>query len=220
MFVKDRMTPNPICGSPDMAVTEAQELMAENKIRHLPILDQEQKLVGLITQRSLESALPSDISRFSRFEISYTLSQLKVHSIMIKDIYIIDPDTPIEDAAMLMADKKLGALPVVKDGSLVGIMSGEDLFIAMTDLLGTRKSGIRVTVEQPDQSGVIARLTTAIAEVGGYLSVCVGYYPQNNPETWISVCKVENIEEERLVEVICGLKDTNIVDIRHYQEYE
>ncbi len=58
MFVKDRMTPNPIFGSPDMAVTEAQELMAENKIRHLPILDKDQKLVGLITQKSLESALP------------------------------------------------------------------------------------------------------------------------------------------------------------------
>ncbi len=220
MFVKDRMTSNPIFGSPDMAVTEAQKLMAENKIRHLPILDKDQKLVGLITQRSLESALPSDVSSFSRFEISYTLSQLKVHSIMVKDLYLVDPETPIEDAAMLMADKKLGALPVVKDGSLVGIMSGEDLFVAMTDLLGTRKSGIRVTVEQPDQSGVIARLTSAIAKEGGYLSVCVGYYPQDNPGTWVSVCKVENLEEDRLVEAICGLKDTNIVDIRHYQEYE
>lgn len=220
MLVKDRMTPKPICGSPDMAVTEAQNLMAENKIRHLPILDEDQKLVGLITQRSLESALPSDVSSFSRFEISYTLSQLKIQSIMVKDLYLVDPETPIEDAAMLMADKKLGALPVVKDGSLVGIMSGEDLFVAMTDLLGTRKAGIRVTVEQPDQSGVIARLTSAIAKEGGYLSVCVGYYPQDNPDTWVSVCKVENLEENRLVEVICGLKDTKIVDIRHYQEYE
>jgi len=220
MFVKDRMTPNPIFGSPDMAVTEAQKLMAENKIRHLPILDEDQKLVGLITKGSLESALPSDVSNFSRFEISYTLSQLKVHSIMVKDLYLVDPETPIEDAAMLMADKKLGALPVVKDGSLVGIISGEDLFVAMTDLLGTRKAGIRVTVEQPDQKGVIARLTSAIAEEGGYLSVCVGYYPQDIPGTWVSVCKVENLEENRLVEVICGLKDTNIVDIRHYQEYE
>ena len=198
MFVKDRMTPNPIFGSPDMAVTEAQNLMAENKIRHLPILDEDQKLVGLITQRSLESALPSDVSSFSRFEISYTLSQLKVHSIMIKDLFLVDPDTPIEDAALLMADKKLGALPVVKDGSLIGIMSGEDLFIAMTDLLGTRKSGIRVTVEQPDQSGVIARLTTAIAEEGGYLSVCVGYYPQKTPDTWISVCKIQNLSKKTI----------------------
>lgn len=220
MFVKDRMTPNPIVGSPDMAVTEAQELMTENKIRHLPILDEDQKLVGLITQSSLRSVISSDVSNFSRFEISYTLSKIKVSSIMIEDPYLVDPDTPIEDAALLMADKKLGALPVVKDGSLVGIMSGEDLFIAMTDLLGTRKSGIRVTIEQPDQSGVIARLTSAIAQEGGYLSVCVGFYPQENPGKWISVCKVENIDEDRLVEVICDLKDTKIVDIRQIQELE
>jgi acetoin utilization protein AcuB len=194
--------------------------MEKNKIRHLPILDKDQKLVGLITQSSLESALPYDISRFSQFEIKYTLSQLKVHSIMIKDLYLVEPDTPIEEAAMLMADKKLGALPVVKDESLVGIMSGEDLFIAMTDLLGTRKSGIRVTVEQPDQSGVIARLTSAIANAGGYLSVCVGYYPSDNPDNWISVIKVENLEKDKLVNAICDLKDTNIVDIREYQEYE
>jgi acetoin utilization protein AcuB len=218
MFVKDRMTPKPLFGSPDMAVTDAQELMTANKIRHLPILDDDKKLVGLITQKSLRSALPSDVSNFSRFEVSYTLAKIKVQSIMIKDVITIAPDTPIEEAAQVMADHKLGAMPVIENDSLIGIISGEDLFIAMTDLLGTRKEGIRVTVQQPDQSGVIARLTTAIAEEGGNLTVCVGYYPQDDPGTWISVCKVENLAEERLVEVICDLKDTNIVDIRQFQE--
>ena len=70
------------------------------------------------------------------------------------------------------------------------------------------------------QSGVIARLTTAIAQEGGYLSVCVGYYPEKDPGKWVSVCKVENMEEDHLVDVICGLKDTSILDIRQFQEYE
>jgi len=218
MLVKDRMTPDPLFGSPEMAVTEAQQLMADHKIRHLPILDQEKKLIGLITQSSLRSALPSDISSFSQFEVSYTLSKIKAKSIMIKDVIIIDPDTPIEDAAALMAERKLGAMPVVKDGELVGIISGEDLFIAMTSLLGTRNPGIRVTIEQPDKSGLIAGLTTAIAQEGGNLSVCVGYHEEERPGTWISVCKVENLAEDRLVEAICDLKDTNIIDIRQFQE--
>lgn len=139
---------------------------------------------------------------------------------MIKDVVTIDPDIPIEDAALLMANKKLGSLPVVKDGSLVGIISDMDLFTAMTDLLGSRNPGLRVTVEQPDQSGVIAKLTTAIAQEGGYLSGCVGYYPKDIPETWISVFKVENLDEDRLVDVISNLKDTKIVDIRQFQELE
>jgi acetoin utilization protein AcuB len=220
MFVKDRMTPDPICGYPDMAVTEAQDLMLSKGFRHLPIVIDKTKLVGLITRTSLRSALPSDVSRFSRFEVSYTLSKIKVHSIMVKDVITIEPDTPIENAAFVMADKKIGTLPVVQEDKLVGIISDSDLFIIMTSLLGARKPGIRITVQQPDQSGVIARLTSVIADAGGYLSVCVGYYPQEAPDQWVSLCKVQNIEENRLVEVINSIEDTTILDIRQFQEQE
>lgn len=218
MFVKDRMTPDPVYGKPDMAITDAQELMKSNKIRYLPLCDESNKLVGLITQSSLLSALPPDISHFSRFEITYTLSRIKVQSIMVKDVVTISPDIPIEDAAFLMAEKRIGTLPVVEDGQLVGIISGADIFHAMTTLLGASKPGIRVTIQQPDQIGLIARLTTAIAEGGGYLSVCVGYKPSDHSDQWISVCKVDNMNEDSLVEVICGLKDASILDIRQIQE--
>lgn len=218
MFVKDRMTPDPVYGKPDMAITDAQELMKSNKIRYLPLCDESNKLVGLITQSSLLSALPPDISHFSRFEITYTLSRIKVQSIMVKDVVTISPDIPIEDAAFLMAEKMIGTLPVVEDGQLVGIISGADIFHAMTTLLGASKPGIRVTIQQPDQIGLIARLTTAIAEGGGYLSVCVGYKPSDHSDQWISVCKVDNMNEDSLVGVICGLKDASILDIRQFQE--
>ncbi len=218
MFVKDRMNPDPVWGKPDMAVTDAQELMKQKDIRYLPICDESNKLVGLITQSSLLSALPSDISHFSRFEITYTLSRIKVKSIMVKNVFTIGPDIPIEDAAFLMAEKRIGTLPVVDDGFLVGIISGKDLFNAMTTLLGASKPGIRVTIQQPDQSGLIARLTTAIAEGGGNLSVCVGYKPTDHSDQWISVCKVDNMDQDSLVEVICGLKDATILDIRQFQE--
>ena len=220
MFVKDRMTSDLICGQPDMAVTEAQDLMLSKNIRHLPIVINENKLVGLVTRTSLRSALPSDVSRFSRFEVSYTLSQIKVHSVMVKDVITIEPDTPIENAAFVMADKKIGTLPVVQEEKLVGIISDSDLFATMTSLLGANTPGIRVTVQQPDNSGVIARLTSVIADGGGYLSVCVGYYPQNEPDQWVSLCKVQNIEENKLIEVINSIDDTTILDIRQFQEQE
>jgi acetoin utilization protein AcuB len=218
MLVKDRMTPDPICGHPDMSVMEAQELMIANKFRHLPILDETNNMVGLLTRRSLLTALPSDVSHFSRFEISYTLAKIKVHTVMVKDIITVEPDTPIEIAARIMADERIGCLPVEEDGKLVGIITDNDLFNIMVSLLGARRSGIRVTVKQPDRTGVIARLTTAIAKEGGYLSVCVGYYPPDQPDHWISLCKVQNMEEEELVEVITNLEDTLIQDIRKFQE--
>ena len=216
--MKDRMNPDPICGSPEMAVTDVQDLMSKNKIHHLPIIDENKQLIGLITRSAVNSAIPSDVSNFSRFEISYTLSKIKVESVMVKDVVTIEPDTPIEQAASIMAAKRIGSLVVISDKTIVGIITGEDLFNAMTTLLGAKNPGIRITVRQPDDSGVIARLTTAIAEGGGFLTVCVGYTPKDHPDQWASVCKVENIKEERLEEIICDLKDTTILDIRQFQE--
>ncbi len=217
MLVKERMTPDPICGHPEMPVTEAQELMRDKGIRHLPIVNEEERLVGLITQRSLLGALPSDVSNFSQFEISYILAKIKVRDVMAKDLITIGGNTAIEEAARVMADEKVGCLPVMQDTKLVGIITDNDLFTIMVDLLGARRPGIRVTVLQPDRTGEIARLTTAIAQEGGYLSVCVGYYPPDIPDNWTSVCKVLNIDRSKLVEIINGLEDMQVQDLRETQ---
>ena len=218
MFVKDRMTPSPTTGFPDMSVTDAQELMKSKGFRHLPILNEDGKLIGLITKGSLASALPADTSALSRFEVSYVLAKIKVHSVMVEDIITATPDTPIEIAARMMADNLIGCLPVLDGEELVGIITDRDLFFTMVSLLGARSSGIRVTVLQPDRAGEVARMTTAIAKAGGYLSVSVGYYPPDLPEHWISVYKVQNISEEKLTEVINNLGEAKIIDIRQFQE--
>jgi len=218
MFVKDRMTPNPITGHPEMSVTDAQDLMKAKGFRHLPILNENNQLVGLITKSSLASALPSDTSNLSRFEVSYILAKIKVKSIMVEDVVSATPDTPIEIAARMMADNLIGCLPVIDENELVGIITDRDLFFTMVSLLGARSAGIRVTILQPDKAGEVARLTTAIAKAGGYLSVSVGYYPPDKPDYWTSVIKVQNISQEKLVEVIDNLGDTQILDIRQFQE--
>lgn len=217
MLVKDRMTPDPICGHPEMPVTEAQDLMRENRIRHLPVVDEEGKLAGLITQRSLLRALPSDVSNFSRFEVSYVLSKIKVRDVMVKDVLTIEGETAIEEAARIMADERIGCMPVMREGELAGIITDNDLFTIMVDLLGARRPGIRLTVLQPDRTGEVARLTTAIAKAGGYLSVYVGYYPPKTPDGWASVCKVLNIPQDRLVEIINELEDMQVQDVREMQ---
>jgi acetoin utilization protein AcuB len=202
-----------------MTAIEVQELMDKQAIRHLPIVDQDNKLVGLITKSSLKSALPSDVSQFSRFEISYTLSKVKVESIMVTDVVTIEEEVPIEHAAWLMADRRIGTLPVISEGKLVGIISDSNIFIAMTSLLGAYEPGIRVTVLQPDRSGVVAQLTNAIYEAGGYLSVCVGYYPKNLDNKWISVCKIQNLDQKQIEDIVDDLEEASILDIRQFQEH-
>jgi len=213
MLVKNRMTPNPICGSLDMPITEVQELMREKKIRHLPILDDAGNLIGLVTQRSLLRALPSDLRGFSRFEISYVLAKIKAKDVMTKDVITIEEDVAIEEAARIMADEKIGCLPVCQGGDMVGIITDNDLFGIMVDLLGGRRKGIRLTITQPDRTGAIAKLSTAIAKEGGFMSVFLGY-PGKDIDTWVSVCKVTNLSKERLQDIIGGLADTQILDIR------
>ena len=213
MLVRDRMTPNPICGHPDMPVTEAQELMRDRGIRHLPIVDEGGKLVGLITQRSLLRALPSDVSNFSRFEVSYVLAKIKVREVMVRDVLTVGEDTALEEAARIMADRKLGCLPVMRGDTLAGIITDNDVFAIMVDLLGARRPGVRVTILVPDRAGEVARITTALAREGGYLSVFVAY-PTSDPSIWATVCKVTNIPRDRLVEFIDRLEDAELQDIR------
>lgn len=213
MLVKDRMTPNPICGRPDMPVAEAQTLMQQHRFRHLPILDENGKLVGLVTQRSLIQAIPSGMKSVSPAAINYALAKIKAHHVMVKNVITIGEDVALEEAARIMADKKIGCLPVVRDGKLVGIISDNDIFDVMVNLLGARREGVRVTVLQPDRAGEVARVSSAIAQKGGYLSVFVTY-PTADPVVWASVIKVTNLPEAVLVETLNSLPDIRIQDVR------
>jgi acetoin utilization protein AcuB len=213
MLVKDRMTPDPICGHPDMPVTEAQMLMQQHNFRHLPILDTDGKLVGLITQRSLIQAIPSGLRSVSPSVVTYTLAKIKARHVMVKDVITIQEDVALEEAARIMADKKIGCLPVLRDGKLAGIISDNDIFGTMVNLLGARRGGVRVTVLQPDRAGEVARISSAISQKGGYLSVFVTY-PTADPTTWASVLKVTNLPEQTIVETLNTLPDIRVQDIR------
>lgn len=213
MLVKERMTPDPVCGRPDMPITEAQALMDANKIRHLPILDDAGQLVGLVTQRALLKALPTDTSSFSRFEVSYVLAKIKVRNVMVTPVLTISEDTAIEEAARIMADQHIGCLPVLREGRLVGIITDNDLFTTMVDLLGARRSGVRITVLQPDRPGEVARISTAIVNQGGNLAAYVTY-PTRDPGAWASVLKVDNLEREQVLGALGKLAGIQVQDVR------
>jgi acetoin utilization protein AcuB len=197
-----------------MVVTQIQGLMSENNIRHVPIVDEAKRLVGLVTQRSLLSALRAEESDLSQFEVSYILAKIQARHVMVEDVITIDQDVPVEEAARIMADRRIGCLPVMRGNDLVGIITDNDLFNTMLNLLGARRSGVRLAVLQPDRTGEVARLTNAIAEQGGYLSVCAGYYPEGDPDSWVSVVKVTNLSQDALVKLINSLEEIQILDVR------
>ncbi len=213
MLVRDVMTSNPMCGHPDMPVEEVRKLMKENGFRHLPIVDEQKNLVGLVTQGSLAGTIQADHQMLSQHEVKYILAKVKARDIMITNMITTTEDTPIEEAARVMSDRKISCLPVTRDSKPVGIVTDSDVFALMSTLLGARRAGTRVTVLMADRAGQAARLTKAIADKGGYLSVFVAY-PTADPSTWAFVCKVTNVDDETLVETLKGLPEVEVKDVR------
>jgi len=165
------MTKDPITITPDTTIAEALELMRRSSIRRLPVMDKG-KLVGIVTDRDLSEVSPSPATSLSVFEINYLLAKMKVGDVIPKKqtVITIPPDALLEEAALLMREHKIGALPVCEDGKLVGIITETNIFDAFLDLLGVRDPGTRITIEADDKPGVLADVTEVIRDYGANIS--------------------------------------------------
>lgn len=129
MRVKDWMSASPLTVPPETSVSEARELMQRKRIRHL-LVTEDEELVGIITDRDIRLTLPSPATSLSVWEVNYLLAKLTVGEVMTKRLITVGPDRPIEEAAQLMLEHRIGALPVVEGGRLVGILTETDLLRA------------------------------------------------------------------------------------------
>ncbi|NLW08703.1 MAG: CBS domain-containing protein [Firmicutes bacterium] len=165
MFVGTYMTKNPLTIPEDMPVQEAEELMRKHKIRRLPVVKGD-KLVGIVTEIDLLRVSPSSATSLSVFELNYLLSRLQVKDAMTKNPRTISPDATLEEAALIMRENNVGALPVVDNGKLVGIITESDIFDAFIDLMGLRQTGTRVVIDVENRLGVVADVTDVIKAHG------------------------------------------------------
>ena len=165
MFEGRYMTANPLTVPENMPVQEAEEIMRKHKIRRLPVVKGE-KLVGIVTEIDLLRVSPSSATSLSMFELNYLLSRLQVKEAMTKNPRTISPEATIEEAALIMRENNVGALPVVENGKLVGIITESDIFDAYIDLMGLRKTGTRVVIDVENRLGVLAEVTEVIKAHG------------------------------------------------------
>ncbi|NPV26792.1 MAG: CBS domain-containing protein [Firmicutes bacterium] len=176
MFVKNRMTPNPITVNKKTTIAEALEIMRENKIRRLPVMDRG-KLVGIVTDRDLSEVSPSPATSLSVFEINYLLAKTRIGDILPKNqtVYTVSPDAYLEEAALLMREHEIGGVPVVDNGQLVGIITETNIFDAFIDIMGLRQEGTRIHLGVEDRPGVLADVTQVIKNFGGNITHIVSY---------------------------------------------
>lgn len=164
MFVKDKMTAQVITVTPTTSVPDALKMMQQHSIRRLPVMNKS-KLVGIVTESDLLKVSPSPATSLSIFEINFLISKMSVKEIMAKKTLTISPEATIEEAALLMRNKNIGSLPVVDNNNLVGIISESDIFDALIDLFGLKRSGKRLTLEVDDVPGVLADVAKIMKEL-------------------------------------------------------
>lgn len=215
MLVKDYMTRHPLMVHPTMSIVEAQHFMGENNIRHLPIVGDGKSLLGLVTRQRL-LVDPGRLGSLNVWEITRYLTGLSVKDVMVKakDIVTVEQNTTIEEAARIMIENKVGGLPVLEEGVIVGIITDTDLLAHLTDMLGWSESGVRVTVRMPDQMGEFAKITGAIASQGWGIYAAGGVPAPKHPGYWDGVFKVRNVSKDDLVAELAKIEGQEIVDVR------
>ncbi|HTK91800.1 MAG TPA: CBS domain-containing protein [Verrucomicrobiae bacterium] len=143
MIVKELMTAAVISAPPSMPMVEARSLMAKERIRHLPVIAPGGELLGIVTDRDVRLNLPSQATSLSIWELNHLLSKLTVEEVMTRAVITVGPDRPARDAAQLMVDHQIGALPVEQSGRLVGIVTETDLLRAFIRLETSPRGGPR-----------------------------------------------------------------------------
>jgi acetoin utilization protein AcuB len=175
LLVKDSMTREVVALSPGTTAAEALALCREKRIRHFPVLE-EGRLAGIVSDRDLRSAAPA-LGDPGRAE---ALQNLQISDVMTRDVVITHPDDPIEEAANRMREKRIGCLPVVEDGDLVGILTSSDVMEALVQLTGSHEPGSRLVASMPDRPGTLAGAAGIFGSLGiNIVSVVAG--PRQEP---------------------------------------
>ncbi len=217
MFVRMWMTTDVVTVRPETPIMEAQDIMKKHGVRRLPVVDKQGRLVGIVTKSDILEASPSDATTLSIWELNYLLARTTVEQIMVKaeDLITVSPNDPIERAALLMRQHKVGGLPVVEGSQLVGIITESDIFEVLLKLLGVHQRGTRLTLELEDRPGALAEALEVIRDHDvNVRSIVTCDECRTTPDTGVFVIKIDSYDWRQIVK---DLKDRKIkvLDARH-----
>jgi len=196
MFVSNSMTARVITITEDDTIFTARDLMRDNEIRHLPVVANGDKLVGIITDRGIRSALPYDLYKgIASEEEQEKVAALKIKDIMTPQPKTISPLDTIQDALLMIQKEKVGAFPVVSDdGQLKGMISVRDLLRAFTNVLGIGEPGTLLCVLVEEKVGQMKKIVDTItAENISIGSILVARYWEENMRAVFPYLLTQNV---------------------------
>lgn len=198
MYVKDHMSRNPYTVGVNQSVSQVLDIMSASKVRRLPVVNDKGKLLGLITESTIASNTPNNSSSLSVFELNYLLNKLKIEDIMINKPITVGPDCLLEEAATLLNENDIGCLPVVdENNTLLGIITQNDIFVALIDLLGYRGQGRRYVINVvEDKPGIMEGIALICKENDISISNLAVYHTERGIEVVVITINEKDIEDK------------------------
>jgi len=190
MNVAKRMKRNPVVVDEGDSMKKAMDLLKEHEIRHLPVLKDGERLVGILSERDIKQASPSPATALEIREIYYLLDKVKVKQIMTRRPYTVSSTAPIEEAALILREKKIGCLPVVDDGKLVGILTETDIIDSFIEAMGVSGPGYRIEIALANKPGMLFEVLKLLKDFDVNI-VSVATSPHDDPGRKVFVLRIE-----------------------------
>lgn len=198
MLVRNWMTSKVITVTPDTSLLKIGKIMKDNNIRRVPVLDAEGRVIGIVSDRDVRDASPSKATTLDMYEMHYLLAEIRAFNIMNSNPITVKSTDTVEKAAMLMLDNRIGGLPVVDDGKLVGIISDQDVFKALVNITGVREGGFQLGLAIPNQQGAMRPVFDLLRQRGArILSVLSSNNNEGERNIFIRLRDMGSREAER-----------------------
>ena len=217
MAVKHWMTNDVITVKADTSLLKCRNLMKEKNIRRVPVVDDDNHVIGIISDRDVKSASPSKATALEVHEMQYLLAEIKARDIMTPSPVTVKPDATVENAAVLMVDRKIGGLPVVgDDGKLCGIITDQDIFKVLIDITGARLGGLYVALEVDDKPGAMRPVFDTLRKQGARISSVLSRNPEGGGKRQVFIRTMpmsSPAQEAATVDALRGV--AKILDFSH-----
>jgi acetoin utilization protein AcuB len=188
--------------SPDTTIIKAKDIIAKKQINHLLVVDKNEELVGIVSDRDIKQSWASPATTLSTHELNYLLRQLTVEIIMVRKIVTISPSTTIERAASIMQENRISSLPVIEGEKLVGIITTNDVMEVLLRAIGFGEGSTRFAVLVEDRIGVVAEVSKLLKEQQINIRSLVTWPEKNHPGVYQLVMRVSAEDREKAIAVL------------------
>lgn len=204
MLIRNWMTKDPITVTPDTSLMKASKILKEHQIRRIPVVDEEGKLLGIVTDRDIRLNYPSKATTLEVHELYYLLSELKVDEIMTKNPKAVSPTDTVEHAAQLLTFQRVGGMPVVDENNkVVGIITEMDVFKVLVDITGVKHGGVQYCFELPDEEGSLKPVMDDLKEHGARVVSVLTYLDKGKDDkrrVFIRVFPMDRAKEDAIIQ--------------------